>query len=200
MDYVLLILRLLHVLGGIFWVGGALVMAFFITPTIMATAEAGQKFMERLLTQTKFSRAMTIAALSTIIAGFILYWIDSAGFTSDWMMAGPGIGFGIGAFFALIGFGAGMMIPRGGAAMVIMLLNFVCVSKCPMNFCPASAVDMMVGVMKNAITSAPPTQKMPPNMCNKRSASKTKFISFSLTIRFDLIQYRKIYLAVLQTN
>ena len=124
MNIVLLALRLLHVIGGIFWVGGALAMAFFITPTIMATAEAGQKFMGHLLTQTKFSRMMTIAALSTILAGFILYWIDSAGFTSDWMMAGPGVGFGIGAFFALIGFGAGIMVPRGGAAMAKLAATF----------------------------------------------------------------------------
>lgn len=124
MNFVLLALRLLHVLGGIFWVGGALVMAFFITPTIMSTADAGQKFMGHLMTQTKFSRAMTIAALAAIIAGFILYWIDSAGFTSDWMMAGPGIGFGIGAFFALIGFGAGIMVPRGGAAMAKLAATF----------------------------------------------------------------------------
>jgi uncharacterized membrane protein len=124
MNFVLLVLRLLHILGGIFWVGGALVMAFFITPTIMSTAEAGQKFMGHLLTQTKFSRMMTIAALSTILAGFILYWIDSDGFTSDWMMAGPGVGFGIGAFFALIGFGAGLMIPRGGAAMAQLAAQF----------------------------------------------------------------------------
>ncbi len=124
MNFVLLVLRLLHILGGIFWVGGALAMAFFITPTIMATAEAGQKFMGHLLTQTKFSRMMTIAAIATILAGFILYWIDSAGFTFDWMMAGPGVGFGIGAFFALIGFGAGLMIPRGGAAMAKLAAQF----------------------------------------------------------------------------
>ena len=124
MDIVLIVLRLLHVLGGIFWVGGALAMTFFITPTIMATAEAGQKFMGHLLTQTKFSHMMTIAALSAIIAGAILYWIDSDGFTSDWMMAGPGIGFGIGAVFALIGFGAGLMIPRNGAAMAKLAAQF----------------------------------------------------------------------------
>ena len=117
MNIVLLALRLIHVIGGIFWVGGALAMAFFITPTIMSTAEAGQKFMGHLLTQTKFSLSMTIAAISTIAAGATLYWIDSAGFTSDWIAAGPGIGFGVGALFALVGFGAGIMVPRGGAAM-----------------------------------------------------------------------------------
>jgi uncharacterized membrane protein len=124
MNFVLLALRLLHILGGIFWVGGALAMAFFITPTIMATAEAGQKFMGHLMTQTKFSRMMTIAAFSAVIAGTILYWIDSDGFTSAWMTAGPGVGFGVGGFFALIGLGAGLMIPRGGAAMAKLAAQF----------------------------------------------------------------------------
>ena len=124
MNIVLIVLRLIHVLAGVFWVGGALAMNFFITPTIMATAEAGQKFMGHLMTQTKFSMMMTIAGLSAVLAGFALYWIDSNGFTSEWMMAGPGIGFGIGAVFALVGFGAGIMIPRGGAAMAKLAAQF----------------------------------------------------------------------------
>lgn len=124
MAIVLIALRLIHILGGVFWVGGALAMAFFITPAILSTAEAGQKFMGHLLTQTKFSLAMTIAAYSTVIAGTILYWIDSDGFTSEWMMAGPGIGFGIGAVLALVGLGAGLVVPRNGAAMAKLAAQF----------------------------------------------------------------------------
>jgi len=46
---------------------------------------------------------MWASALTTVIAGYSLYWIDSQGFTSDWMHSGPGIGFGIAAGFALLG-------------------------------------------------------------------------------------------------
>jgi hypothetical protein len=60
---------------------------------------------------------MAAASGSTILAGFILYWIDSQGFTSAWMRSGAGRGFGIGAGFALIGFVFGILIGRSTKAM-----------------------------------------------------------------------------------
>jgi uncharacterized membrane protein len=117
MNNLMLVLRLIHVLGGVFWAGGALVMTFFIIPSIGATAEAGQKVMGHLLTQTKVSLTMTIASISSVAAGAILYWIDSDGLTNGWMTAGPGIGFAIGGFFGLVALGAGLMVPRVGKAM-----------------------------------------------------------------------------------
>jgi uncharacterized membrane protein len=109
MDIFLLVLRLVHVLGGIFWVGGALMMNFFIGPTIGATAQAGKQFAGHLMTRTQLSMTLTTSAVLTVLAGGFLYWRDSQGFTSLWMSAGPGIGFSIGAVSALIGFVFGMM-------------------------------------------------------------------------------------------
>ena len=120
MDILVIGLRLIHVLGGVTWAGGAIAMTYFIMPSIMSTAEAGQKFMGHLMTQTRFSMIMTVAGFATVLAGFTLYGIDSAWFSSAWMSAGPGIGFGIGAVFALVGLGAGIMIPRTGAAMAAL--------------------------------------------------------------------------------
>jgi uncharacterized membrane protein len=124
MNLLVLVLRLIHVFGGVFWVGGALIMAFFITPAIGATGEAGQKFFGYVMTQSRFSMAMMIAAIATVLAGFLLYSIDSSWFTSAWMSAGPGIGFGTGAVFALVGFSAGMMIPGVGKAMGALAAQF----------------------------------------------------------------------------
>lgn len=112
MMYLIWFLRIVHILGGIFWVGGTLMMAFFIAPTIGATAEAGQKFVGHMMNNLKFSARMSAAAGLTILAGFILYWIDSDGFTSAWMSSGAGTGFGIGAGFALIGFVFGILVGR----------------------------------------------------------------------------------------
>lgn len=117
MNYFVLLLRIIHILGGIFWVGGTLIMAFFIAPAVGATAEAGQKFVGHLMGNLKFSNRMAAAAGLTILAGFILYWIDSNGFTSPWMTSGAGRGFGIGAGFALIGFVFGLQIGRTARAM-----------------------------------------------------------------------------------
>ena len=48
MNYVLLILRIIHIVAGIFWVGGALMMTFFIGPTAAATAELRSEIHEPL--------------------------------------------------------------------------------------------------------------------------------------------------------
>ena len=117
MIYFIWFLRIVHIVAGIFWVGGSLIMAFFISPTIGATGEAGQKFVGHLMNNLKFSTRMMIASVLTILAGFILYWIDSDGFTSAWMSSGAGIGFGIGAGFALLGLVFGILVGRTTNAM-----------------------------------------------------------------------------------
>lgn len=117
MNYLVIALRIIHIVAGVFWVGGVLMMTFFIGPTIGATAESGQKFVGHLMNNLKFSNRMAAAAGITILAGFILYWIDSDGFTSAWMTSGAGRGFGIGAAFALIGFVFGLLLGRTTKAM-----------------------------------------------------------------------------------
>ena len=117
MTYFIWLLRIVHILAGIFWVGGTLMMTFFIGPTIGATGESGQKFVAHLMNNLKFSNRIAAAAGLTILAGFILYWIDSDGFTSAWMSSGAGRGFGIGAVFALLGMVTGTLVGRTAGAM-----------------------------------------------------------------------------------
>jgi uncharacterized membrane protein len=120
MDIYLLVLRLVHVFGGIFWVGGALMMNFFIGPTIGATAQAGKQFMGHLMVRMRLSTVMTIIAILTLLAGGLLYWRDSQGFTSMWMSAGSGIGFGIGGVAGLIGFIFGAMFGQANKKMALV--------------------------------------------------------------------------------
>ena len=124
MIYLTWFLRLVHILSGVVWVGGVLIMTFFIAPTVGATAEAGQKFIGYLMNNLKFSARMSAAAGLTILAGGILYWIDSDGLTSAWMRSGAGMGFGIGAGFALIGFIFGILIGRTTKAMAQLGAQF----------------------------------------------------------------------------
>src|SRR5512133_1784190 len=77
MIYFVWLLRIIHIVGGVFWVGGTLIMTFFIGPTIGATAEAGQKFVAHLMNNLKFSNRMSAAAGLTILAGAILYSLDA---------------------------------------------------------------------------------------------------------------------------
>ncbi len=103
MDYLIIVLRLIHILSGVFWVGSAVFSGFFVFPAVDATGEAGKKFLEYMVAKAKVAARISVAAVLTVLAGGWLYWIDSAGFTSNWTSAGPGWGFGIGGVLGLIG-------------------------------------------------------------------------------------------------
>jgi len=87
-------------------------MGLFISPTIAATAEAGQRFMGHMVLKIRIHTVLAASAGTTILAGGLLYWIDSDGFTSAWTRSGPGMVFGIGGFFGLIGFIFGMLVGK----------------------------------------------------------------------------------------
>jgi len=120
MDIFLLVLRLVHILAGVFWVGGALIMGFFIGPSIGATAQAGKQFAGHLMLRTRLVTAMTNAAILTVLAGGILYWRDSQGLTSMWMHAGSGIGYAIGGVAGLIGSIFGIAFGRFNRRMALI--------------------------------------------------------------------------------
>ena len=118
MDYLHLILRIIHIGAGVFWVGGVLMMTCFIAPTLGAIGEGGPKFVAHLVKNLKFTTRMSIAAGLTALAGAWLYWIDSSGFQSAWMMSSVGTGFGLGSFFGAVGFVFGILIGRTTNALV----------------------------------------------------------------------------------
>src|SRR5215213_3713025 len=120
MSYFIWLLRIVHIGAGVFWIGSSLMSFFFLGPTIGATGEAGQRFMGHLINNLKLSNRIAAAAGSSILAGAILYWIDSQGFTSPWMKSGAGIGFTIGAVFALVGFVFGILVGRTNKAMALL--------------------------------------------------------------------------------
>lgn len=120
MNYLTVVLRLIHIVGGIFWVGAGLLMNFFIGPTLRATGDAGKQFAGHFMTRTRFVTVMNISVYGTVIAGAWLYGIDSNWFQSAWMKSGAGIGFTIGALFGLIGLVTGIMNGSNNRKMVAL--------------------------------------------------------------------------------
>src|SRR5512144_1921051 len=100
MAYQILIwlLRIIHIVGGVFWVGGSLIMTFFIVPTVSAVGESGQKFVGYLMNNQKLNSRMAAASGSTVLAGAILFGLDArAGAT--WARSSFATGLSIGAGF-----------------------------------------------------------------------------------------------------
>ena len=123
MTYLIWLLRILHIVAGVFWVGGTLFMTFFVGPTIGATGEAGQKFVGHLMNNLKLSNRMSAAAGTTVLAGLILFWLDArAG--EAWMRSSFATGLGIGAVLAIIGMVFGILIGRTTKAMAQLGASF----------------------------------------------------------------------------
>jgi len=118
MNYYLLLLRILHIGAGAYWVGSTLLLAFIITPALKETGESGQKFVDYLIKNKRFGTESAGAGGMAGIAGLLLYWNDSGGLTSAWMHSSAGIGFGIGAGLALIAFIFGILTDRKLKAML----------------------------------------------------------------------------------
>jgi hypothetical protein len=107
----LLLLRLIHIVIGVFWVGAVAFLAFFLIPTLESIGPAGGPVMQQLTQVRRMPAWLTAAGVLTILAGLLLYWHDSAGFGSaEWMGSGPGITFGLGAVLAIAGTGFGTAV------------------------------------------------------------------------------------------
>jgi uncharacterized membrane protein len=118
MNLLVIALRIVHILGGVFWVGSAIFNTLFLGPAVGATAEAGQKVVAHLVTKARLTTMISAAAGITVLAGGALYWIDSQGLTSLWTRSGPGTGFGLGALFALVGLVFGSIVGRDMSTLV----------------------------------------------------------------------------------
>ena len=116
MDFV--ILRLIHILSGAFWLGAAVTMFVFLQPTAQATAPEGQRFMLHLLRNRRFSEVVLAAALLTGVAGGILFLRDTNGLQVEAMTQPGSLGFTVGGVaggiallaFLLVGYPAGRRV------------------------------------------------------------------------------------------
>ena len=107
---VVVILRLIHILSGVFWVGSIIFLGRFVMPTIRTMGPAGGAFMTHLTTVLKLPRAQFGAALLTILSGLSLEWHDSIGLQSEWLRSRAGMAFGTGGGLAIIAFLIGVSV------------------------------------------------------------------------------------------
>ena len=112
---IMIVLRLFHIVGGIFWVGGILVMAYFLAPAQRDIGEEGGRFLRHVMIQRKLSAWFASAAGLTILSGALLYWrlIDTS--NGAWARTPSAMGFGTGAVAGIIGFSVGMSMSGASA-------------------------------------------------------------------------------------
>ena len=96
-----LVLRLIHILSGIFWIGGGLYTFFFLGPALASTPAAMGQVMAALQRRRVFT-VQQIAAALVLLSGLRLLMIDSAGFSGSYFATGPGRTFAIAGVFAVV--------------------------------------------------------------------------------------------------
>ena len=108
----MLVLRLVHVLGGVFWVGAMMYNAFFLMPTIAQAGPAAAGPIIAGFQQRKLFVWLPIVAILTMLAGVRLMMIQSANFSSAYFGTPMGRTYLAGGAMAIIAFAIGFAVNR----------------------------------------------------------------------------------------
>ena len=107
----LIILRLIHILGGMLWVGAGIFSTLFLAPAMKAAGPAAAGAVMGNLQKRGMFTFMPIVATLTLLSGLRLMWIVSAG-SSGWFSSGPGHAYAISGALAIIAFLTGLFVGR----------------------------------------------------------------------------------------
>lgn len=104
-NALLIALRLVHILSGIFWVGTAVLIAWFLIPAQRATGSAGMTFVMELMIRRKLRAYLFIAMFLTILSGLTMYIYLVIGSDGQWATTTMAKVLGFGALCGIVGGG-----------------------------------------------------------------------------------------------
>ena len=103
MDRFMLVLRMLHILLGVFWAGTIFFLVIFLGPSLRAAGPDGAPVMRELL-RRRFLDVMPVVAGLTILTGIVLYWRLSGGMASSWIRSPFGLSLTVGGVASVLAF------------------------------------------------------------------------------------------------
>jgi hypothetical protein len=106
----IILLRLLHVVSGVFWAGAVFFIASYLIPSVRDAGPDGAKVMQALQ-RRHVLEIIPAAAVLTILTGFMMYWRDAAG-QAQWFRTPMAVTLGLGAVSAILGFVIGVLVMR----------------------------------------------------------------------------------------
>jgi len=125
-SIVLFLLRAIHVVGGVLWVGGVVVVSLFLLPATQALGAEAQPMMGFIMGRRKLPVYLMTLGILTTLAGLLLMMRNIRLTGGDWARSPMGIGFSIGATAAILALIVGMAVsaptakrlgpPKPGAA------------------------------------------------------------------------------------
>lgn len=99
-DLVMVILRAIHLVGTVFWVGGTFLVAGYHEYVI----DPGnpKRTLQRMAEYDEMSTMVGVSGIVGVLAGVVMYWIVSDGLTMAWITSTYGVTITVGAVAGLI--------------------------------------------------------------------------------------------------
>jgi hypothetical protein len=104
-----LILRLVHIGAGAFWVGAVFTFFLFVQPAAMAAGPGSVPFTYQLLHHRRLPVAILGSAATTVLAGIWLLVLTSSGLDPGLLFAESRLGYTVGGVAAILTFGVGTL-------------------------------------------------------------------------------------------
>jgi uncharacterized membrane protein len=97
---VMLILRLLHIVSGVLWVGGAAVLAGFVLPA--ARDQDSLDYLRQLIWKRNLPRYLNVTLALAILSGLTMYGNLVVATDGAWAWSHVGLALGVGGALAII--------------------------------------------------------------------------------------------------
>jgi hypothetical protein len=145
-DWFMVVFRLVHILGGVLWVGSVFLFVIYVQPSAASLGPAGAPFMAELLGKRRMLDRIIAIGSTTVVAGLLMYWKDwhdTAGF-GDWIGSAWGLALTIGALSAIAALAVGIFGTRPNVERLLGLGREVAASGGP----PTPEVAAEIGAIQ----------------------------------------------------
>jgi hypothetical protein len=114
MDLWLVIsLRVIHILTGAAWVGGAFLLTGFVLPRARELGPViGGQYLNHFLDHRWFSSYISGVEGLAVVTGLVLFWNASGGLQSTWLTSPTGLAFSVGGGAAVLALGLSIPISQ----------------------------------------------------------------------------------------
>lgn len=146
----MILLRLVHIISGVFWGGAVMSVAWFIFPAQRSIGPAGMQFMRELMMTRKFRSYVIGAAVLTILSGLTIYIRLSMVTHGEWARSRMGMVLGIGAVAAIIAAGIGTGVTGRIGKKMMALGGQIQTSGGPATDAQKAEMDALQGRMQGA--------------------------------------------------
>lgn len=149
-SQIMIVLRLIHIVCGVFWGGAVMSVAWFLFPAQRAIGQPGMLFMRELMMNRKFRSYVIGAAVLTILSGLTMYIRLSMVANGEWARSRTAMVLGIGAVAGIIAAGIGTGVTGRIGKKMLALGGEIQASGGPPTDAQKAEMDALQGRMQSA--------------------------------------------------